>query len=310
MAVLSNHINAVWQKDSKLFMSHFTATTLRCMLRHVETAWLFTRSDFKTSIFPVMVFAIAVSPRHNPLALFCALCWLWFHLFQFNASNQSYSANEDILNKPWRPVPSGRIGVKDSRALRWGLMIFCLGFSSLFSLNVVMTSGIYTVLLVMHDDFHLSHNPIFKNLFNTGGYVAFELGTSLILSRESSLDGMSIKALSCSALVILLTIHAQDFADVNGDRRSGRRTLPIIAPEASRIYMLCALPLFSFALASFWSLGPLSSVLFVSMGSWVGLRYFLFRDEIRDQSNYRLYNIWFMGVHLLPVNVRFRALAW
>ncbi|KAG1818172.1 UbiA prenyltransferase family [Suillus subaureus] len=291
-------------------MSRFTATTLRCALRHFETAWLFTRSDLKTTIFPVMIFTTVVSPRHNPLDLSCALCWLWFHLFQFNASNQSYSAHEDILNKPWRPVPSGRISVKDSRALRWGLMVICLGFSSLFSLDVVITSGVYTVFLIMHDDFHLSHHPIFKNLCSAGGYVTNELGSSLILSRESSLDRTSIKALFCSALVILLTIHAQDFADVNGDRRSGRRTPPIVALEGSRIYMLCALPLFSFALASFWSLGPFSTVLFVSMGSWVGIRYFLFRDEICDQSNYRLYNIWLMGVHLLPANVHFRALAW
>ncbi|KAG2102859.1 UbiA prenyltransferase family-domain-containing protein [Suillus discolor] len=291
-------------------MSYFATTTLHRALHHLETAWLFTRSDFKTIIFPVMIFATVVSPRHNVLALFCALCWLWFHLFQFNASNQSYSVHEDLLNKPWRPVASGRISVKDSRALRWALAVFCSGLSFLFGLNVVITSGVYTVLVVMHDDFLLGHHPIFKNLCNVGGYVTLELGSLLILSRESSLDGTSIKALSCSALVIFLTVHAQDFADVNGDRRSGRRTLPIIAPEGSRIYMLCALPLSSFALASVWSLGPLSSLLFVSMSSWVGIRYYLFRDEICDQANYRLYNIWIMGVHFLSANVRFHALAW
>ncbi|KAG1844924.1 hypothetical protein DFJ58DRAFT_801613 [Suillus subalutaceus] len=256
-------------------MSHFAATTLRCALHHFETAWLFTRSDFKTTIFPVMIFATVVSPRHSPLGLSCALCWLWFHLFQFNASNQSYSADEDVLNKPWRPV-----------------------------------AAVYTVFMVMHDDVHLGHHPIFKNLCNAGGYMTSELGSLLILSREFSLDGTSIKALFCSGLVILLTIHAQDFADVDGDRMSGRRTLPIITPKGSRIYMLCVLPLFSFALASFWSLGPLSTVLFVFMGSWVGIRYFIFRDEICDQSTYRLYNIWLIGVHLLPANVRFCALAW
>ncbi|KAG1835351.1 UbiA prenyltransferase family, partial [Suillus subalutaceus] len=216
------------------------------------------------------------------------LCWLWFHLFQFNASNQSYSSHEDVLNKPWRPVASGRISVKDSRALRWGLMVFCLGHFIPFQLKRLV---FYSVFVAMHDDFHLSRHPIFKNLCTAGGYVANELGCLLILSRESSLDGTSVNALCCSALVILLTIHAQDFADVNGDRKSGRRTLPIVVPEGSRIYMLCALPLFSFALALFWSLGPLSSVLFVSIGSWVGIRYFLFRDEICDESTYRLYNV-------------------
>ncbi|KAG2073279.1 hypothetical protein BDR04DRAFT_1072943 [Suillus decipiens] len=291
-------------------MSHIAATPSRYVLRHFETAWLFTRSDFKTIIFPVMMFSAVVSPRHSLLGFSCTFCWLWFQLLHFNVSNQSYSADEDVLNKPWRPVPSGRISVKDCRSLRWGLMVFCLSSSYLFCLNVAMTSGVYTMFLIMHEDFHLSNHPIFKNLCNAGGYATNELGSLLILSRGSPLDETSIKALSCSALVILLTIHAQDFADVNGDRRSGRRTLPIVAPEGSRIYMLGALPLFSFALASFWNLGPLSTVLFVSMGFWVGIRYFFFRDEICDQSSYRLYNIWLMGVHLLPANVRFRALAW
>lgn len=256
------------------------------------------------------MFSAVVSPHHNLLGLSCSFCWLWFQLLHFNVSNQSYSADEDVLNKPWRPVPSGRISVKDCRALRWGLMVFCLSFSSLFSLNVAMTSGVFTMFLVMHEDFHLSHHPIFKNLCNAGGYAANELGSLLILSRGSSLNRTSINALSCSALVILLTIHAQDFADVIGDRTSGRRSLPIVAPKGSRIYMLCALPLFSFALASFWSLGPFSTVLFVSMGFLVGIRYFFFRDEMSDQSSYRLYNIWLIGVHLLPANVRFRALTW
>ncbi|KAG1867040.1 UbiA prenyltransferase family [Suillus tomentosus] len=288
-------------------MSHFAATTMHRALRHLETAWLFTRSDFKTMIFPAMMFATAVSPHHDMPALFYTFCWLWFHVFQFNASNQSYSAHEDILNKPWRPVPSGRISVKDARTLRWALMVFCLGISSLFGSYVVITSVMATVLIIVNDDLRLSDHPVFKTLCSTGGYVIVELASLLILSRECTLNGTSIKALSCSTLVVLLTVHAQDFADVNGDRRSGRRTLPIIAPEGSRIYMLCALPLFSFALASVWSLGPLSSLLFVSMGSWVGIRYYLFRDEIRDQSTYRLYNIWIIGAHLLPADARFHA---
>ncbi|KAG1774623.1 hypothetical protein EV702DRAFT_1200208 [Suillus placidus] len=234
----------------------FAATTFCSALHHCETAWLFTGSDFKTLIFPVMVFATIVSPRPEPLALACTVCWLWFHLFQFNVSNQPYSPDEDIADKPWPPLPSGRISFEDSRALRWALLVFCLGLSSLFSLNVFITSGVFTALMILHDDLRLGHHPIFRNLCNIAAYVTAGVGCSLILSGESSLDGTSIKAFSCSALVILLTIHAQDFADVNGDE-----TLPIVAPEESRIYELCALPLLSFPLTSFWSLEPLQHFL-------------------------------------------------
>ncbi|KAG0699518.1 UbiA prenyltransferase family-domain-containing protein [Suillus ampliporus] len=296
--------------DILYFRFNAAMITLHSGLCYLKTAWLFTKSDFKTIILPVMIFTNVVSPRHSPLSFSCSLSWLWFHLFQGNVSNQSYSAHEDLLNKPWRPVPSGRISVKSSRALRWGLMIFCLGFSSLFSFNVLVTSAVFTMLVIVHDDFGLSGHPIGKNLLNVGAYVSFELGSTLVLSDEPSLDRTSITALCCSALVILVTIHVQDFADVKGDRMLGRRTLPIVAPEGSRIYILCVLPLISFALASFWSLGPLCSILFISMGIGVGLRCFLVRDEIGDQLNYWLYNIWLMGAHLLPANARFRALAW
>lgn len=121
------------------------------------------------------------------------------------------------MNKPWRPLPSGRISVEDSRALRWALLVFCLGLSSVFSLNLFITSGAFTVLMILHNNLRRGHHLIFRNLCNVAAYVTAGVGCSLILSGESSLDGTSIKALSCSALVILLTIHAQDVADVNGD---------------------------------------------------------------------------------------------
>ncbi|KAG2357168.1 hypothetical protein BDR07DRAFT_1298450 [Suillus spraguei] len=163
----------------------------------------------------------------------------------------------------------------------------------------------------MHDDFHLSHHPIFKNLCNAGGCVTNELGSSLILSRQSSFNGTSIKALSCSVPVIFPTIHALGSADVNGDHRSGQRTLPIqvVTPKGSCIYMLCALLLFSVALASSWSLGPFSTVIFILMGSWVGIRYFLFHDEIplKLPPHFRSLQIWLVGIHLLPANVHFCA---
>ncbi|KAG2355921.1 hypothetical protein BDR07DRAFT_1340374, partial [Suillus spraguei] len=200
-------------------MSSFAATT-RSALRHCETAWLFTESDFKTLIFPVMIFATVVSPRPKLLALACTVCWLWLHLFQFNISYQS-SADEDIVNSPWRPLPSGRINVEDSHTLRWALLVSCLGFSSLLSFSVFLTSGVFIVFMILHDNLRLGHRPIFRNVCNVAAYVTAGVGCSLILyfilAGESSLDGTSIKAFSCSVLVILLTIHAQDVADVSSD---------------------------------------------------------------------------------------------
>jgi len=71
--------------------------------------------------------------------------------------------------------------------LRWGVVIFCLGFSSFFSFNVAITSALFSVLVIAYNDFRLSDYAIFKNLCNAGGYASFELGATLILCRSSYL---------------------------------------------------------------------------------------------------------------------------
>ncbi len=88
-----------------------------------------------------------------------------------------------------------------------------------------------------------------------------------------------------------LWLLSQDFADVKGDLLSGRRTLPIISPEGSRYYILAIIPFWSGSLVRVWSLGPISGSLFVGLGAYVGFRFFQFRDERSDRSNYVWYNV-------------------
>ncbi|KAG1809569.1 uncharacterized protein BJ212DRAFT_1527127 [Suillus subaureus] len=68
--------------------------------------------------------------------------------------------------------------------LHRGLVVFYLGFSSLFSSNVTITSAVFTVLVVIPDDSGLSDYFVSKNLLNAGAYVSFELGAMLILCRQ------------------------------------------------------------------------------------------------------------------------------
>ncbi|KAG1734491.1 hypothetical protein EDB19DRAFT_1727247 [Suillus lakei] len=93
--------------------------------------------------------------------------------------------------------------------------------------------------------------------------IGVDCSESLILWK-SLLDHATITAFSCTGLVILLTVHARDLANINGDRRSQVRTAnSIIMLERSRIYMHCAVPLISFAPALLWSLGPLQHFLWL-----------------------------------------------
>ncbi|KAI6140820.1 UbiA prenyltransferase family [Pisolithus tinctorius] len=277
---------------------------------YLETIFLFTRSDYKTIFFPVIIFATATAPSTGAKQLIHTAIWVWIHLLQANVSNQTYSAHEDVINKPWRPLPSGRMTADEARRFRWFLLVVCLCLSAWHGAGVLLASTGLSLVEIFHDDFGFSSDPVLKNLCNVGGYLTFESGAILILSSKTSVDHTSLVALLSSGLLIFTTIHAQDFADADGDRLSGRRTLPIVAPEGSRLYMLTALPVWSIVLSALWDLGPMCGTLFLVMGLFVGSQYFRFRDVQHDQSSYLLYNVWLLAAHVLPMNARSRILIW
>ncbi|KAG9318045.1 UbiA prenyltransferase family-domain-containing protein [Chiua virens] len=267
--------------------------TLQELVFWLETIFLFTKSDYKTIFFPVIISSWAASPPPRTSQLVGTAVWVWFHLLQANVSNQTYSAHEDIINKPWRPLPSGRISVRATRRFRWILLVLCLCLSAWHGTGVLISSAALSLVEIVHDDIGFSSDPVLKNLMNVGGYLTFESGATLIMSSKAHFDRTSLIALFASGLLIFTTIHAQDFADAEGDKLSGRRTLPIVAPEGSRRYILAALPLWSIALSALWGLGPLSAVMFLCMGAFVGSQYFRFRDVKHDQASYVLYNVRF-----------------
>ncbi len=97
------------------------------------------------------------------------------------------------------------------------------------------------------------------------------------------------EAILRGALIVLTTIHAQDFQDVPGDRIQGRKTLPIVAPTASRISMILLL------MWSMW-LGTISQtavarIFLISTAIVVGGRFMLFRTVPADRLSYILYNV-------------------
>lgn len=108
---------------------------------------------------------------------------------------------------------------------------------------------------------------------------------------NNTLDRTALISIILSGTVIFTTIHAQDFADCEGDKQSGRLTLPIVAPNGSRIYILVALVLWSIGLARIWSLGPLSSAAIASAGALIGQRYYKLREVTEDEKSYVLYNV-------------------
>ena len=105
------------------------------------------------------------------------------------------------------------------------------------------------------------------------------------------LDTPIVFSIAINALIILTTIHAQDFYDEVGDRLQDRQTLPIVWPEASRTIMLFMTIVWSFGLLRITAINSLYAMAFFGFGVLVGLRFYFQRDVDSDRLSYAYYNV-------------------
>jgi 4-hydroxybenzoate polyprenyltransferase len=149
--------------------------------------------------------------------------------YVFDICNQAMSPDEDRCNRPDRPIPAGLLTVNGALR-RWAL---CWLFSPLIllaigcptaALHLVNFEAWTFVCYVWPKPGH----PFWKNLYTPVAlFFSLRVLNGVLTSHAASLE-MRVSFDSMFALWLFATIHVQDFHDVEGDRASGRRTLPII----------------------------------------------------------------------------------
>ncbi|KAH9988177.1 UbiA prenyltransferase family [Russula vinacea] len=287
-------------------MVDFMLRLISAVQYHLHTALLFTWTDYKTIFFPITVFACATAPARSCSSLLWCCVWVWFHQLMCNVSNQACSREEDKVNHPWRPLPSGRISEPQALALRWAIVACCVSLSSLYDPELVRTTLGLAAVTFAYDELGGASNVVGKALCAAGGYISFEVGATTIIGV---MDFVSVTSVIISGILIFTAIQAQDFPDVEGDKAVGRMTFPIYAPELSRILTLFATIAWSVFLSWFWQVGPISTALFTSFGIHVGLRYYCWRTLEADRKSYLIFNVWLMAAHVLPLHARTSVLA-
>ncbi|MHC1755363.1 MAG: geranylgeranylglycerol-phosphate geranylgeranyltransferase [Methanosarcina sp.] len=141
-----------------------------------------------------------------------------------NAINDYFDIRIDSINRPERPIPSGR--VKSKEALYFSCLLFALGTLLAFSINSVCGSiALFNSLLLILYAKTLKGTPLLGNL--SIGYL-----TGSVFLFGASVFGLGgIEALSVLFLLAALAITAReivkDIEDMEGDRMEGADTLPL-----------------------------------------------------------------------------------
>jgi len=189
-----------------------------------------------------------------------------------NAFNQACDVEADGVNKPHRPIPSGR--VSEGQAVALAAIVYIIALALAWSVNIVFfaLAAFATVLTI----FYSCHAVRLKR----HGWVA---NATVALSRGMLLivAGWSVVAFPSSVapwfigaifgLFLLGAATTKDFADVAGDAKQNVRTLPIMygtGKAARSTAPFLVLPFLLFPIGVYLGILPLAAGFLAVLSVW------------------------------------------
>jgi geranylgeranylglycerol-phosphate geranylgeranyltransferase len=172
------------------------------------------------------------------------------------AINDYYDVAKDTINKPYRAIPSGKM--KPETALVIGIVL--LGLS--LSLSLIVSKSSFELLLYLVSLAGVvTYNFFVKYLAVSKTFLTAAISTLPVLYVVTALSYKAIYLLiPISSMIFLLGRELlMDIRDMNGDRTSGIRTLPMIigarltAKIGFSLLIFCGAILFLFT-ANVWSI--------------------------------------------------------
>jgi geranylgeranylglycerol-phosphate geranylgeranyltransferase len=145
-----------------------------------------------------------------------------------NVVNDYYDREIDSVNRPKRPIPSGRITPKS--ALNYSLILFTMG-----CLLASLVNPICLLVAVFNSAILFFYARNLKTTLLAGNLcVAYLTGSTFIFGGATAGQAGLLANQVPFLLSFLATMSreiAKDIEDVEGDRQGGAKTLPILAGE-------------------------------------------------------------------------------
>ncbi|KAI1814976.1 UbiA prenyltransferase family-domain-containing protein [Poronia punctata] len=292
------------------------------------TLYLFTASDFNSVLIPQTLFALfsmasgqftSLTWEPEVLTTFCAracrvLLWVWLQLLVLDVANQRLpdSIAEDRINKPWRPITSGRITADGARQLLLVSITVTLAISTW--LGATSETLVLFLLNWMYNDLGLANGHwLLRNLMNALGITTIGAGATRVACGHLTI--MLVPAarwwLLCAGM-LMTTIQAQDLYDQEGDAIRGRSTAPLLLGDGVArwsvgvgiLFWSVAMPLsLGLHLREDW-IGYLVPIL---LGIFITIRVLTLRNVAADKKTFKCWALWTICLYSLPLVARTSA---
>jgi 1,4-dihydroxy-2-naphthoate octaprenyltransferase len=206
-----------------------TSPAARLRFEMAVTARLLADNASASSLPPLLFTAVAcahyqTSSAKTILYLTTSAVLFVFYQYVFDTSNQARGVQEDMLNKPYRPIPSGMITSQGALRRFWCAM-------PLYTLLGWLTGTLVWVLLWQAVVIGLNLVSAPRHYF-IAKPIAMILGTIAQLAAAwqivAPLDSVGWSWVLVLAITFNLPLPFEDVRDMDGDRRIGRRTLALL----------------------------------------------------------------------------------
>lgn len=179
----------------------------------------------------IAIILVAIIDKTVSIPIILAMITVFFETAAGNVINDYFDYNIDLVNKPERPIPSGRISLKNGR--NYAYFLFLAGTICGFLISHITGNWIPFVIVLIADvilylyAYKLKTTPLIGNLavgFMTGfGFVfgGFTLNNPNIIMTSIFLGFFAFVMTTAREIV-------KDIEDVEGDKKDGARTLPIL----------------------------------------------------------------------------------
>lgn len=234
------------------------------------------------------------------------VAWLWLNLLVFNLANQRREGSvvEDAINRPWRPIPSGRVTAAEAQL---ALYIVAPGVlfvtANLLGHRVVLPNLAILLMTWLYNDVGAANaGPVWRNLVNALGIASFGWGAMASLLSGGESVRTPYLWLAMTAAVTFTTVQSQDLPDMKGDAARNRLTMPLRYGELPTRISIAFFALFwSLVCPAYFHVSELI-VWCLPLSIGIAMAVLVTRwDESSDKIVWTLWCLWVAVIYLLPL---------